>query len=118
MDLDTLREICLAHPGATEEVQWVDHLLFKVGGKMFCITALDDAGSTAFKVADDDFEELSATDIFIPAPHMARAKWVKVVKPGALKITDWKARIAASYELVKAKLPKKVIATLDRPDVQ
>lgn len=112
MDLDTLREICLAHPGATEEVQWVDHLLFKVGGKMFCITDLNDAGSTAFKVADEDFEELAASDTFIPAPHMARAKWLKVVQPGSLKMAEWKVRIATSYELVKAKLPKKVQAGL------
>ena len=113
MDLDTLRAICLAHPGATEEVQWEDHLLFKVGGKMFCITDLNDAGSTAFKVADEDFEELSASDAFIPAPHLARAKWVKVIQPASLKTVDWKMRIATSYELVKAKLPKKVQAGLN-----
>ena len=112
MDLDTLREICLAHPSATEEVQWENHLLFKVGGKMFCITSLDDANDTAFKVPDEDFDELSATDVFIPAPHMARAKWVKVVQPSALKLPDWKRYIAQSYALVKAKLPKKVQATL------
>lgn len=79
---------------------------------MFCITDLDDANNTSFKVPDEDFEELSASDVFILAPHMARAKWVKVVKPYALKIADWKAYIEKSYELVKAKLPKKVQATL------
>ena len=113
MDLDTLRQICLAHPGTTEEVQWVDHLLFKVAGKMFCITDLNDAGSTGFKVPDEEFEELSASGTFIPAPHMARAKWVKVVKPAALKTAEWKERIATSYQLVRAKLPKKVQATLE-----
>ena len=112
MDLDTLRGICLAHPGATEEVQWENHLLFKVGGKMFCITDIDDANSTSFKVADEDFDELSSGDVFMPAPHLARAKWVKVAQPKMLKIADWKSRIAQSYELVKAKLPKKVQATL------
>ena len=112
MDLDTLREICLAHPGATEEVQWENHLLFKVGGKMFCITNLDDANDTSFKVADEDFEELSNSEVFAPAPHLARAKWVKVMQPKALKLADWKKHIARSYELVKAKLPKKVQATL------
>lgn len=112
MDLDTLREICLALPGATEQVQWENHLLFKVGGKMFCITDLDDANSTAFKVPDEDFEELSTGDVFNPAPHMARAKWVKVVQPRTLKLSDWKRYIQRSYELVRAKLPKKVQATL------
>jgi len=112
MDLDTLRGICLAYPGTTEEVQWGDHLLFKVAGKMFCITDLTDANSTAFKVPDDDFDELSASDVFIPAPHMARAKWVKVVQPSALKLPDWKRYIAGSYALVKAKLSRKVQAAL------
>lgn len=112
MDLDTLREICLAHPGATEEVQWEDHLLFKVGGKMFCITSLNDANDTSFKVADEDFEELSSSDLFMPAPHLARAKWVKVVQPKALKLVDWRKHIGQSYRLVRAKLPKKVQATL------
>ena len=79
MDLDTLRAICLAHPGATEEVQWGDHLLFKVGGKMFCITDLNDANNTSFKVADEDFDELSSGDVFIPAPHLQRAALLLVV---------------------------------------
>lgn len=112
MDLDTLRQICLAHPGAAEEVQWGEHLLFKVGGKMFCITDLNDANNTSFKVTDEDFEELSASDTFIPAPHLQRAKWIKVVAPNSLKIKDWKERIATSYMLVRAKLPKKIQATL------
>ena len=79
---------------------------------MFCITELDNADNTAFKVPDEDFEELAAGDTFIPAPHMQRARWVKVVQPQNLKLPDWKAYIAASYNLVKAKLPKKVQATL------
>src|SRR6476620_6319396 len=112
MDLDTLREICLAHPGATEEVQWENHLLFKVGGKMFCITNLDDANDTSFKVADEDFEELSNSDAFAPAPHLARAKWVKVMQPKTLKLADWKKHITQSYQLVRTKLPKKVQASL------
>lgn len=112
MDLDTLRQICLTHPGATEEIQWGEHLLFKVGGKMFRITDLNDANNTSFKVADEDFEELSASGTFIPAPHLQRAKWVKVIAPNFLKLTDWKERIAISYMLVKAKLPKKIQATL------
>ena len=79
---------------------------------MFCITSLNDGADTAFKVSDEDFEELISTETFISAPHLARAKWVKVVQPQALKITDWKQHVAQSYALVKAKLSKKVQATL------
>lgn len=112
MDLDTLRAICLAHPGATEEVQWGNHLLFKVGGKMFCITNIDDANDTSFKVSDEHFDELGSTDDFMPAPHLARAKWLKVVRPQSLKTADWKQFISEAYAIVKAKLPKKVQASL------
>lgn len=75
---------------------------------MFCITDLNDPDQTSFKVTDEDFEELSASGIFMPAPHLQRAKWVKVMQPYSLKLTDWKGRIATSYALVRARLPKKV----------
>lgn len=113
MDLDTLRTICLALPGATEEIQWVDHLLFKVGGKMFCITSIDDAGSTSFKVPDDEFDTLSNSVKYEAAPYMARNKWVKVVKPGAVSVAEWKERALVSYQLIRAKLPKKVQKELE-----
>src|SRR5688572_18872952 len=37
MNLETLRKHCLAFPGATEQIQWGADLVFKVGGKMFCV---------------------------------------------------------------------------------
>lgn len=112
MTLDILREICLSKKGTTEEVQWGDHLLFKVAGKMFCITNLEDANDTGFKVSDEDFESLPETGNYIPAPHLQRAKWVKVIAADTIKLVEWKARIETSYQLVKAKLPKKIQATL------
>ena len=35
--VDTLREICLALPGVTEDIKWGADLAFSVGGKMFCV---------------------------------------------------------------------------------
>jgi predicted DNA-binding protein (MmcQ/YjbR family) len=32
MNIDQLRKFCLAFPGATEQVQWKDDLLFKERG--------------------------------------------------------------------------------------
>ena len=43
MNIDQLRKICLSFPGATEQIQWGDDLLFKVGGKMFAVTPLEPA---------------------------------------------------------------------------
>jgi len=113
MNLDLLREYCLGKKGTTEEVLWGEHLVFKVAGKMFCITNLADATDTAFKVTDEDFECLPETGIYIPAPHLQRAKWVKVIQPEQIKLAEWKERIDTSYQLVKSKLSKKARTLLD-----
>ncbi|MEM6286132.1 MAG: MmcQ/YjbR family DNA-binding protein [Bacteroidota bacterium] len=42
MHLDTLRDHCLAKPGATEDLPFgPDVLVFKVAGKMFAMTNLE-----------------------------------------------------------------------------
>jgi predicted DNA-binding protein (MmcQ/YjbR family) len=41
MTLERLRTICLALPGATEQIQWGADLVFKVGGRMFCVASTD-----------------------------------------------------------------------------
>ena len=44
MNLEKVRRICLAFPGATEQVQWGADLVFKVGGKMFAVAATEPSG--------------------------------------------------------------------------
>ena len=61
---------------------------------------------------DEDFEELSTTEGFIPAPYMARAKWVMVQDISKVSKKDWEKYIRESYRLVKNKLPKKVLKEL------
>jgi predicted DNA-binding protein (MmcQ/YjbR family) len=75
---------------------------------MFCVTSMDPPFKVAFKVPDDIFDELSQEDGFIPAPYMARAKWVLVTKPGLLKKKDWENYIRGSYDLITAKLTNKL----------
>ena len=82
-------------------------MFLRVGGKMFCVASLDQPFSFAFKVSDEAFEELSIQDGFLPAPYMARAKWVKVAAPGKLPKKAWEAYIRKSYELIRSKLTKK-----------
>ena len=41
MNLERLRKLCLALPGATEQIQWGADLVFKVGGKMFCVACTE-----------------------------------------------------------------------------
>ena len=107
MDIDQLRSFCLKLPATTEDVKWDNDLVFSVGGKMYTVASLDAPFKCCFKVPDEDYEELSSREGFIPAPYMARAKWVQVTKPSVIGKKDWESYIRESYELVKAKLTKK-----------
>ena len=108
MDVDFLRSICLSLPAVTEDIKWGNDLVFSVGEKMFCVAALDAPFRCSFKVSDEEFEELSSTDGFMPAPYMARAKWVLVTKSSKLNKKDWERYVKQSYELIKKKLTKKL----------
>ena len=75
MNVDWLREVCLSFPGATEQIQWGNDLLFKVGGKMFAITPLEPASVfLSFKTSPETFVELTERADIIPAPYLARAQ--------------------------------------------
>lgn len=108
MDIESLRKFCTSFPAVTEDVKWGYDLVFSVGGRMFCVIALEGPFKCSFKVKDDEYEELSIKDGFQPAPYMARAKWVLVTKPGKMNKKEWESRLTQSYELVKAKLTKKM----------
>jgi predicted DNA-binding protein (MmcQ/YjbR family) len=116
MTLDRLRKLCLANPGATEQIQWGADLVFKVGGKMFCVACTDVAPVlTSFKCDDETFAELCEREAIIPAPYMARAKWVALERWDALEDREFKPLIDRAYTLVKQKLSKKAQTALDVP---
>lgn len=112
MDLDTLREICMAKSGATEELQWEVHLLYKVGGKIFCIGSLNAEDGATIKVNEEDFDEMVSKPGIQQAGHMAKRMWVTIKPESKLSLKQWKEYIDVSYELIKSKLPKKVQAGL------
>jgi predicted DNA-binding protein (MmcQ/YjbR family) len=108
MNIETLREICSSLTAVTEDVKWGNDLVFSVGDKMFCVASLGSPFSCSFKVPDDEFDELSSQNGFMPAPYMARAKWVLVADPSNLNKKQWERYIKQSYELVSIKLTKKL----------
>lgn len=103
-----LRQICSSLPAVTEDVKWGNDLVFSVGDKMFCVASLEPPFSCSFKVPDDEFDELSNQNGFMPAPYMARAKWVLVTDPSNLNKKQWEQYIKQSHQLVKIKLTKKL----------
>ncbi len=77
---------CGTLPAATRTVQWEGVVVFKVGGKMFCLIAPPDhsIGRVCFKCPPEHYEALSHSPGFRPAPYLARAKWVALDDPGIL----------------------------------
>jgi predicted DNA-binding protein (MmcQ/YjbR family) len=116
MDVDALRELCLSFPGATEQIQWGYDLLFKVGGRMFAVTPLEPAPvCLSFKASPENFAELTERPKVIPAPYLARAQWVALQTRDALGREELARLLRESYEMIAAKLPKKIRETLSSP---
>ena len=114
MDEARLRAIVDGWPGVAAGIKWDDDLVFTVAGKMFCVLCVrrpgvdkHAAGRLSFKVEDGRFLELTERPGFVPAPYLARAHWVLVAKPEALVSAELQGFLRRSYELVRAKLPKK-----------
>ena len=116
MNIDWLREMCLSFPGTTEQIQWGYDLVFKVGGKMFAVTPLEPAPvCLSFKASPENFSELTERQNIIPAPYLARAKWVALQTRDALGAQELAGLLRESYEIVLAKLPSKVRETIMKP---
>ena len=114
MRLDQLKHFALSLKQTTVVKQWGECLVFKVAGKMFLIIALDGdmIDGVVFKCTPDEFDELTEIDGIDQAPYCAKRMWVRVSDLDALSSQSLQARIRHSYDLVAAKLPKKIQATL------
>jgi len=112
MDIETLREICKDLPHVTEDVKWGNDLCFLIGEKMFCVTGFEKPMTVSLKVTDEEFHELSNSPDIIVAPYVGRYKWILIEDVSRFTVEEWKHYIAQSYNLVKAKLPKKVLDRL------
>jgi predicted DNA-binding protein (MmcQ/YjbR family) len=108
MDHTQLEQFCLSLKGTTTDIKWGNDLCYLVGGKMYCVTSLDQPMKVSLKVHAEEFRELTDRQGIIPAPYMARNKWVFIEKANALSSKEWKYHIQQSYELVFAKLPKAI----------
>ena len=109
-----LRTLCDRWPGVTDDIKWGNNLVFSVGGKMFVVTHADgsERGRLSFKVADERFLELTDQPGIIPAPYLARARWVSVTDPERFTTAELQAFVLDAYAAVRAKLTKKLQAQL------
>jgi predicted DNA-binding protein (MmcQ/YjbR family) len=108
MTHDMIRDIASKLPYVTEDIKWGNDLCFCIAEKMFCVTGLESPVKVALKVTDEEFEELIERTGFIPAPYMARNKWVLIDSSSKISKKELSQLIQQSYALVKSKLPKKL----------
>ena len=114
MNANQLQRFCMTLQGATEQIQWGDDRVFKIGGKMFACSGLEKDSLYSFK-AGERFLELTDLPGIIPAPYLARAKWVQIDPASCeLSASQLKELLQSSYEQVLAKLPKKTQAAIAR----
>lgn len=108
MTIEDIQSICNKYPGITQDVKWEDHLCFSVARKMFLITAPDATPCTAsIRVADEDFEAIAAREGFMPAPYLARYKWVWMDDINRLSLKQWEEFIDNAFRIVASRLPAK-----------
>jgi predicted DNA-binding protein (MmcQ/YjbR family) len=113
MAIEWIRRLCKSLPHTTEEVLWGNDLVFKIGGKMYAVMPVDPAPlCLSFKVPEEEFAELCEREGVVPAPYSARYYWIALEREEAIPAGELKARVKHSYELVRAKLPKKAQAAL------
>jgi predicted DNA-binding protein (MmcQ/YjbR family) len=101
-------------PGATLSLQWGTDRVFKVGGKMFAVMSPEGSRpcGLSFKASDDSFHILTRAKHIIPAPYLARAKWVYLERLDALKAGELKPYLKRAHAIIAARLSKKNRASL------
>lgn len=107
MRFEALYDHCASLPHATVSVQWGDHNVFKVGGKMFAIVTQDlDLGfRLSIKADPEEFDALCGEHGVRPAPYMARNMWVQIVADNSVGPDRLRELVSRSRDLVFEKLP-------------
>jgi predicted DNA-binding protein (MmcQ/YjbR family) len=115
MDAAALRSCCLAFAGATEEFPFgPETSVFKVGGKLFALSALDrEPLSVSLKCEPDLAASLRAAHPAVaPGYHLNKRHWNTVTLDGSLPDAMVRDLIEDSYDLVVSALPRRVRAEL------
>ena len=114
MNLETYYEYCLSKKGVTEHFPFDEEtLVFKVGGKMFALSSLNEwekgNPSVNLKCNPEYAEELRAEyDNIKPGWHMSKIHWNTIEINSEVPDSLIKELIDHSYNLVFKSLTKKV----------
>jgi predicted DNA-binding protein (MmcQ/YjbR family) len=122
MNIQQLYEFCLTKKGVTEHFPFdEDTLVFKVGGKMFCLTSLKDweNGTPSLNLKCDPVqaEELRAQyEAINPGYHMSKVHWNTIDFNSDVSDKMMCEFINHSYELVFKSLTKKIQSEIIESD--
>ena len=114
MNIQQLYEYCLSKKGVTEHFPFdEDTLVFKVGGKMFCLASLKDweSGNPSINVKCDPAYAIELRDKYesvTPGFHSNKKHWNTIFVNREIEYKKIYYFINHSYELVVAGLPKKL----------
>ena len=119
MNIQQFYDFCLSKKGVTEHFPFDEEtLVFKVGGKMFCLTSLKEwekgTPSLNLKCNPERAEELRAEyEAIIPGWHMSKVHWNTVAFNSDVSDKMMRELINHSYELVFNSLTKKIQAEIN-----
>lgn len=109
MNIEELREYCMAKKGVTEGFPFDETtLVFKVVGKMFCLTNLD--GDFSVNLKNDPEKNLELREHYPaikPGYHMNKIHWNTIEVDGSIPDKMLYEFVDKSYELIVESLPKK-----------
>ena len=112
MDTITYNAFCESLPHSTHVVQWGGSHVWKIGGKVFAVGAVQEAGNVfvSFKASPIAFEVLGDQPGLRPAPYLASRgmKWIQWMSGETLSEDELRAHIKMSYEIVGSGLTKKL----------
>lgn len=117
MNIEEFRDYCLLKPGTTEETPFgPDTLVFKVMNKMYALTGIDTFEFINLKCDPEYAIELREKydGSIRPGYHMNKQQWNSVDTDGAVPDDLIRQLIDDSYDLIVAKLPKKIKEELDK----
>ncbi|WP_319412149.1 MmcQ/YjbR family DNA-binding protein [uncultured Cohaesibacter sp.] len=117
MTRDDFDAYCASLKHATNVVQWGGCSVWKIGGKIFALCSPERKkegapGRISFKCSDIAFEILREEPGIIPAPHLARAKWVQLSEPDAMSDEDIRLHLHAAHTIIAGRLTRKLRAEL------
>jgi predicted DNA-binding protein (MmcQ/YjbR family) len=110
MDIEQFRNYCLSKKGVHEDFPFGnDTMVMKVMGKIFALANLD--GNLSLNLKCDPERAVELRERFPnvrPGYHMDKKHWNTIDMDGSVSLKLIKEWIDHSYDLVVAKLPKKL----------